>query len=218
MIETGSRRGGAARPPRIVWLDEPRLVPEHTGASPRRPVSGRWFAVAVALQLLALAWLPADKLAAAATGRTVHLPAASYDPIDLLRGRYVDLDYAVEQPGALLDVPGYGSLAWDEGRTVYVTLAQASGPMRAGDPLPWQPVAVAATPPARPAEDRVVLQARIHGMGLRLGLDRYFIADAKGESVQAAIANARDRTIVATRIDAEGRAVITGLHVAGKAF
>lgn len=218
MIEQSNRPGIAASRPRVIWWDEPAMAPPRDGAPPPRTVSGGWFAAAVAMQLLALAWLPADKLVAASTGRTVYLQAASYDPVDLLRGRYVDLAYAIEEPGALMNVPGRDGIDWAQGRTVYVSLAPASGPARLGEPLPWLPVAVDAAPPARPATGRMVLQGQVRGVGIRLGLDRYFIPDAKGESVQAAMANARDRTLVATRVDAEGRAVVTGLNVAGRAY
>lgn len=218
MIDNTSRPGPATGHPCIVWLEAPPVAPTRGETPPRRPVSGRWFAAAVALQLLALAWLPADKLAAASTGQTVYLPAASVDPVDLLRGRYVALGYAFEEPGALDAVPGYAALSREEGGTVFLTLAPAAGPARPGEPLPWQPVAVAATPPARLVEGQVVLQARVQGASVRLGLDRYFIPDARGESVQRAIAHAQERTVAAAQVDGAGRAVLTGLHVAGRAY
>ena len=164
-------------------------------------------------QVLIIATIPAQKAATLATGTTVYLQTAPVDPYDLLRGRYVTLDYEIGDRMTLQDLPG--SEAVDEPE-FYIQLAP---PTAALDPTaPWQPVSVSVDYPADLPADHVVIRAQGGSWRFDLGLGQYFIPDEVGDALEVDMNQYREETRVEAKIDDRGNAALVRLWVQDRPY
>ena len=167
-------------------------------------------AVAV-LQLGILGGIVADRVRLLKTGREIVLPIQPVDPRDLFKGDYVRLGYAIST------VPAK-AVAGDiltGGKAVFVTIE----PQTDGN---WAVVQAATRYPKDVTAGQIVLRAlpdRNRGwsngpIGVRYGLERYFVPEGKGGDLEKLARDTKLSAIVA--VDATGNAAIKGLSVDGK--
>lgn len=172
----------------------------------------RWpLYVALGAQLLLLAFLPGHRYAAHATGQALVLDVIPVDPVDMLRGRYVDLQYRAGDRATLEKLPGWNEGRAQEGAAVWLTLQSGIGPDTS-----WRPVAVAFEQPAPAKAGQVLLAGQMGLQDADFGIDRYHVDASLGDALDAAISNKTSRAEV--RVDAQGHPALMGLMVGGKHF
>lgn len=173
----------------------------------------RWrFVLPLMIQVLLVLAVPMPRVAAYATGTTAYLEVGPVDPYDLLRGRYIRLDYPLERLSALEGLPGWRDAFAAEGRTLYVTLVPREGRQA------FRPVAIAEAYPAELPPGAVALSSRMADHSLRLGLGEYHIPEDVGDEAERAMGQARSATRAEVRVDGRGNAVLTGLWVGSRRY
>ena len=178
-------------------------------------MSRRWLILAVAAQLLVLAWMAGEREWIFRTGQVVHLRTAPIDPRDLFRGDFVRLQYDInsvrrEQFEAVAAAPGQERRRHE---VVYTRLQPA------GEGV----YEAAGTSPTRPA-DGLFLRGRTEDswrMGWRggghllvkYGIEQLFVEQGSGLAIEQR-RGARDALQVpmevAVAVASSGTAVIRG--------
>ena len=149
----------------------------------------RRLALVAVVQLALVVVAVAPRLSAFVGGEEYRLRVAAFDPIDPLRGAYVQLDY----PDVL---PRRGSERHD-GRDVYVPL------VRDGDV--WRGSGWSGTRPA----DAPYLACVSDGWAVRCGIESWFADQDEARVVGARLG--RDGGVATVRVDGRGHAVLVGL-------
>jgi uncharacterized membrane-anchored protein len=155
-----------------------------------------------------------DRVRLLTSGREITLPIVPVDPRDLFRGEYVRLGYEVGRvPVHLLDGPRPRLNA-----PFYVVLEKnADGG--------WVPIKISRAKPSETSPDRIVLKARSvfrwpqttapnTMLGVRYGIESYFVPEGRGKELEALAREKRMAALVA--VDARGNAAIKGLIIDGK--
>jgi len=163
----------------------------------------KWFIVAVALQALFLIGLACTFYAADWMGREIRLRTAPVDPRDYLYGDYVILSYEMSQLNTSLWQGG--SELPDRGDTVYVALAPDTEGI-------YAPVAFYPNRAAVP-EEQVLIRALVeyqwdHIVTVKYGLERYYVPEGTGETLQRQAGN----LLVTVKVAPWGQTVITGVE------
>lgn len=163
------------------------------------------FAAAVAIQLALLAAIPWPQVRARTSGTEVILATAQYDPYDAFRGHYVALNYELARVPSerLADLPD----------VFYIGIR----PDAAGI---WRPVGEASEPGSLPPAT-VAVKARNLRWAASIGMDRYYMPEARRDEVNAILADAfgeTDAIRVRARIGPDGTAAIIGLIVREREF
>ncbi|TGE15326.1 hypothetical protein E5J99_13045 [Hymenobacter elongatus] len=132
---------------------------------------------ALAAQVLFILAVAGAGYATTAFGRVVVLRTTPVDPRDLLFGDYVRLNYTISQVPARL---WHGPQPPQAGQPVYVLLQ----PLRGA----YEAAGVYSTEPAADAH-QVVLRGWVtdswaHGIRLRFGLERYYVPEKTGLSLE----------------------------------
>ncbi len=165
---------------------------------------GGALALVAALQLGALSWMVAERVALLKGGREVVLPIVPVDPRDLFKGDFVRLAYPISTvPIRLTDGK---NLAYN--KRVYVTLqpeADAS----------WSVAAVASDYPGTVATGQIILRGTTeYNNRIRFGLERYYVPEGKGPALEKLAREKKLAAIVA--VDRKGIAAIKGLSADGQ--
>jgi uncharacterized membrane-anchored protein len=153
--------------------------------SPRRRLV--FLAVVAAQLILPLAMIGANELALA-TGTKVTLVTAPVDPLDPVRGRYVELNYEIS------NLPAWAASA----DTVYVELE------RRGDR--W---VVYDVHPIHPHGDRPVIRGQTTGRSVVYGIETYYADEDEAPRLEGL----RGRLLVDVVLDDDGKARIDGVRV-----
>lgn len=131
-------------------------------------------------------------------GREIRLPLEPVDPFDPLRGQYLALGYAINNPSRLPGLPK----DLKEHQPVFVLLEeQATGvavPVRAS------------TSPLQAGGGQTVLRGRVEGGRIVYGIEAYFME--RGASVDTRLTGALARV----KVLPDGRASVVGLLKDGK--
>ncbi|MEN9205221.1 MAG: GDYXXLXY domain-containing protein [Thermostichales cyanobacterium BF4_bins_65] len=173
-----------------------------------------WWAIGIPLlvQVGIVVAIPAQKAYTLATGTTVFLQTVPVDPYDLLRGRYVTLDYQLARWETLEALPGWSPQLLDR-PTVFITLKPGATPEAA-----WIPVAIAAEYPAVVEPGQQVIRGRWQGSRLDLGLGEYFIPEAIGDDLEADLRQHPELARAEVKVDAQGRSALVRVWVADRSY
>ncbi len=158
------------------------------------------FAAAVSLQLAILAYIPWPQVRARNSGTEVVLSTGQYDPYDAFSGHYVALRYEVsnipsDQLGRLPDV-FYIALRPDE-KGIWRSVGHAAE--------------VSDLPPAT-----VALKALNRRWSAAIGMERYYMPEARRNEINEALAAAQGETDairVRARIGPDGTAALVNLII-----
>ncbi len=180
-------------------------------AAPRR-LRGWRFWVPMSLQLLLVLAVPATKVGAFTSGTTIQLAIAPVDPYDLLRGRYMALDYAVENLETLQKLPGWQADYAYGTHDLYVTLR----PGAAGQP--WQATALNAERPTGLSAGSAIIRGRLKDGTMQLGLREYYMPEDRGDAAEAAIRRSPQSARAELKVDDHGNAVLTGLWIENQRY
>jgi uncharacterized membrane-anchored protein len=144
------------------------------------------FAVLVGLQALLPLLLIGWNEVQLARGEDVVLRTVPVDPIDLVRGRFVELRYEIS------------SLSAPEGSTVYVPLHREGDRWTGGVALTTKP------------DDGVFIRGRATSRGIVYGIETYYADEDEARRLER---EAREGLDVRVSIDGDGQARIEGLEV-----
>lgn len=161
----------------------------------------------VALQVVIVFGLYADRLQTLATGREVVLRTVPVDPRDLLRGEYVALRYEIS---SVSPYSALGAKTLRPGDTVYVVLEEGyDGYWQAGDMLTTKPTdfsvflrgkVLTANEPSRTVPFGAPASGNIQ---IEYGIEKYFVEAGKGRELE------RSGSLkVVIVVDRDGKAVI----------
>ena len=155
------------------------------------------FWATVAGQIILLLAFIAVKENTLRTGTSVLLQTVPIDPLSLLQGEFVVLDYEI----ALLPEQDRGAV---QGTTFYVMLLEAPDGV-------WQVRHYAL---AKPGSDTVFIKGTVNQRGrLEFGIDTFFIPEGTGHIIEGS----RDVKVMVS-VDSGGSAVIEDLIVDGFPF
>jgi uncharacterized membrane-anchored protein len=165
---------------------------------------GGALALVAALQLGALSWMVAERVALLKGGREVVLPIVPVDPRDLFKGDFVRLAYPISTiPIRLTDGK---NLAYN--KRVYVTLQPEAD-------ATWSVAAVAQDHPGTVATGQIILRGTTeYNNRIRFGLERYYVPEGKGPALEKLAREKKLAAIVA--VDRKGIAAIKGLSADGQ--
>lgn len=106
-------------------------------------------------------------------GRTILVEVEPYDPRDIIRGQYMQMNYPMDRPEAY---PEGGSKYLGYGDTVYAVLAANANGV-------YEPLSYTGKMPTDIPADQVVLKGKYVGgrREFNFGIDRYFIPENKPE-------------------------------------
>jgi len=176
----------------------------------RAVIKPSWLVIAMPLlfQGMIVLAIPSQKAYTLATGTTIFLETVPVDPYDLLRGRYVTLDYAVAQWESLETLPGWSPSLSAQG-AVYLTLKPG-----ATEQDPWISTAISGEFPKTVPPGHQVIQGRWRGWrGLDFGLSQYFIPEAIGDGLEADLRANPTAGRAEVKVDPQGRSALVQLWV-----
>lgn len=184
------------------------------------------FGIILALQLAIALAVPLPKAIVQATGTTIALRTVPVDPYDILRGRYVTLDYAAERM-VRSGLPGWDDVAsapYARSRPIYLTLEPDPEPPPSLLIEVWHPVAVSLEPPRDLARGQKLIKAHYRQAGRRfqrgvdLGLSQYFIPEERGDALEKDMNANRDATAAEIKVDRRGNSVLVKLWVEDRSY
>lgn len=159
-----------------------------------------------------MVWMITDRAAILRDGREVVLKTEPIDPRDLLRGRYVRLNYSISRVPPITftgEKPDY----FDNGTTIFVRLEE-------GEDGFWQ--AAEARVGSRPAdggiwirgETRFRMASTDNPANVNYGIERFYAAEALAPEIEKRM-RLGDVTEVVVAVAVDGRAQIKALRQAG---
>ncbi|MDX2271354.1 MAG: GDYXXLXY domain-containing protein [Cyanobacteriota bacterium] len=195
-----------------VTVVHPPLTPQQ-----RSPLPWWRLAVPLGIQLLIVLGIPTQNALILATGTTVFLQSAPVDPYDLLRGRYVILNYEVGEMERLKTLPGWQS-RYEQGGSLYLTLE--ADPQSSLTPPTWKAVAVSDQYPDVVSSDQVILKGVGDPYGWRVdfGLGAYYIPEAVGDQLEEDMRDYPQATRMEVKVDGGGNAALVSIWVEDRTY
>ncbi len=174
------------------------------------------FWIPLVIQVTIVLMVPIPKALTRVTGQTVYLQTVPVDPYDVLRGRYVTLNYQISRPPALRDLPGWT----DELKTQPEFYLILESPPSGADPTePWDPVAIRTEYPDRLETDQWVIRGRlIDGWNVDYGLSEYYIPEMIGDDLESDIRLYPEETRAEVKVDSTGYAALVHLWVEDRRY
>ncbi|GAB4212349.1 MAG: hypothetical protein OHK0012_06470 [Synechococcales cyanobacterium] len=190
------------------------LLVERSTQSPRPWLTSPWLRLGIPLllQMGILVTIPAPKAYTLATGTPILLQTVPVDPYDLLRGRYVTLDYRIAQPETLQKLSGWSSELYDQ-PYIYVTLTPGS---QASDA--WIPMAVSAQKPLSLAANQQVIRGQWLYGRLDFGLGQYFMPEDIGDPLEADLRRFPDEARAEVKVDRHGGSALVNVWVQDRRY
>lgn len=181
-----------------------------TSSKPKRKIPLWRFLIPLVVQVAIVLSIPAQKVLTIANGTTVYLKTAPVDPYDVLRGRYVTLNYDIAQRSRLESLSGWSDDLTRRDNDLYVVLEP---PGNDQSREPWNPVSVSDSYPDILADDQQVIRGNWRGWRLDLGLGAYYIPEDIGDALEDDIWNNPDGTRVEVKVDQQGKTALMSLWV-----
>ena len=172
--------------------------------TPRRQRVG--FALAVAVQLLILAIVPAPKYLPRLAGKTVLLKTFPVDPYSIFSGYYMILDYEISRP---TKAQGWSRLP-TEG-VVFVVLAEDDGGL-------WHARSIHAERPGSPPAGCVVIRGRKEYDRVRYGIETYYVPETARKAIDEDFRRNADKARAEVKVGPFGHAVITKLLIQNRTY
>lgn len=180
-------------------------------------IPARNFWLALGVQLLLLASVPAKAIYTLHHGTTVFLQTVPVDPVDLLRGYYQTLGYEISSLNTLAKLPGSElNRSLPNGQEVFVTLALPTG----GKAQAAQPIAASLRYPSSLPTNTVVLRGIVDRAQVKYDLEQFYMPEQQQAKVNQDIDRARQAKslLMETKIDQGGRAIPVAIWVGDKSY
>jgi uncharacterized membrane-anchored protein len=182
-----------------------------------KKIPARNFWLALGVQLLLLASVPAKAIYTLHHGTTVFLQTAPVDPVDLLRGYYQTLGYEISSLNTLAKLPGSElKRSLPNGQEVFVTLALPTG----GKAQAAQPITASLKYPSSLLANTVVLRGIVDRAQVKYDLEQFYMPEQQQAKVNQDIDRARQAKslLMETKIDQGGRAIPVAIWVGDKSY
>lgn len=173
------------------------------------------FALALAVQVLILLAMPAQKMYTRATGRDVVLKVMPVDPYSLLSGYYVTLGYEISNRAAFpiqpnirdIDDPGEHG-----GRGTFYAIIELR------DDGLWHPVALAGTLPTNLPPNQIALRGRNNYDRIVYGIEEFYIPETKRQAIADDLRQHPDAARVDVKVDGRGNAALVRLRIEERVY
>lgn len=165
------------------------------------------FAIALAIQMLILALVPAQKIRTRATGRDVVLKVAPVDPYSLLSGYYVTLGYEIGNRSAFPNQAETGE--YDQ--TVYAIVER-------GNDGVWHPLALTKTLPKNMPEYQIALRGRNDYGRILYGIEEFYIPESQRQKIADDLREHPDAARVEAKVDSSGNAALMRLRIEDRVY
>jgi uncharacterized membrane-anchored protein len=187
---------------------------KHMNTNTSTPSRNFWLALAV--QIILLASVPAQALYVLNSGTTVFLKTTPVDPVDLLRGYFQTLSYEISVLDTLAKLPGGEALnKLPNGQKIFVTLALPSNGRAAA-----QPIAVSLQPPTTLPPNTVILRGISNYSRVKYDLEQFYMPEQQQAKVNQDINHARQTQslLIETKIGQDGQALPVAIWVGDKSY
>ncbi len=165
------------------------------------------FAMALAVQVLILLAVPAQKMYTRATGRDVVLKVMPVDPYSLLSGYYVTLGYEISRREAFAnhnDVASNG--------TVYAVV-------ELGKDGVWHPAVLVPDSLPHPLPPHMIaLRGRASYGRIEYGIEEFYIPENKRAAIADDLRQHPDAARVEVKVDARGNAALVRLRIEERVY
>jgi uncharacterized membrane-anchored protein len=170
-----------------------------------------WFALALALQLLILIGVPAQKFIARTTGRSVILKVQPVDPYSILSGYYVTLGYEISRSGDFPRAPGVPNTDPNPGGVVYAIVEQQDNGV-------WHPVELAGSLPTSLPDNLMAIRGRYVGGRIEYGIEQFYIPESKRGVIDKDLREHLGNARVEVKVDADGNAALVKLLIEDRVY
>jgi uncharacterized membrane-anchored protein len=164
-----------------------------------------WFIVAVAAQLFILAAVPAQKIHARVTGKTILLKTAPVDPYSIMSGYYVTLGYEISNPKVSTEWK-----KWPVDKQVWVILKADPNGI-------WDTVSVHDKRPSVP-DDCIAIKGKISSWRIEYGIESYFIPEDARDKIEQDFRNNSREAKAEVKVDSSGNAAITKVIIQDRVY
>ena len=160
------------------------------------------FLIAVAIQMLIVAAVPAKQIYTRMTGRLITIKTAPVDPYNILSGYYVTLGYQISTP----PVADLDSQTDWKPSPVYVLLKEDPNGV-------WVIDSVHKQKPDSIPQNNVLIKGKSTYRRIEYGIESYYIPEAKRSAIEHDLRNNRDNTYAQIKVDNFGNAALMNLRI-----
>ena len=168
------------------------------------------FIVAVVIQILILAGVPARKVFTITTGKTVVLKVQPIDPYNILSGYYVTLGFDISRVDAFPNASGTFQGVSD-GAWCYAIVEN-------GDDGTWKPISLERELPANLPDNRAALLGRIKHGAITYGIEEFYIPEAQRDRIAEDLTRNVDKARVEIKVDRSGHAALERLRIEDRVY
>ena len=168
------------------------------------------FIVAVVIQILILAAVPARKVFTKATGKTVVLKVQPVDPYSILSGYYATLGFDISRVDAFPNSRGM-SQGISDGDWLYAIVEKGHDGI-------WKPISLEHELPANLPDNRAALLGRINHGVIRYGIEEFYIPEAQRHRIAEDLSRNVDKARVEIKVDRSGHAALERLRIEDRIY
>lgn len=165
------------------------------------------FALALAVQMLILLAVPAQKMYTRATGRDILLKVMPVDPYSLLSGYYVTLGYEINN---FTSFPNHEQFN-ERGANVYAIVERR-------DDGVWHPVALANALPSSLPPNQIALRGRNEYGRIQFGIEEFYIPESKRTAIADDLRQHPEAARVEVKVDGRGNAALVRLRIEERVY
>jgi len=163
--------------------------------------------LAVMVQLVILAIVPAQKIIPRIIGRTIVLQVRPVDPYSIMSGYYATLGYDIDRPTGTEEV--FGEV---HGKTTFFVV------LKAGPDDVWLAKSVHPDRPTVLEPDEVVIRGKVDGWRVTYGIERFYIPEAKRDEIDKALRENASDAKAEVAVDRFGNAALLRLRINDKVY
>lgn len=168
-----------------------------------------YFILAVLVQVMILAAVPAKQISARLTGQLITIKTAPVDPYDFLSGYHVVLGYEISTPPGLAEL----EKEYDYRRNVPVYVV-----LKAGTDNIWHAESIHKTWPKEIGEGCIIIKGEYIYSRVRYGIESYFIPEKNRREIEAGLRKNARQAKVQIKIDKYGNAALVRLLIDDKVY
>ncbi|MEJ5260021.1 MAG: GDYXXLXY domain-containing protein [Anaerohalosphaeraceae bacterium] len=167
------------------------------------------FALAVGLQLVILAAVPARQIYVRLTGTLITIRTAPVDPYDFLSGYHVVLRYEISQVSE--EQLSAVSSSKKPSTTVYAVLKKGPEDI-------WSLESLSRTLPNNLSPEQIAVKGTVIRDQIEYGIENFYIPEKDRDELERALRSGRERALAQIRVDKYGNAALIRLIVQGKTY
>ena len=166
-----------------------------------------YFVLAVLVQVIILAAIPAKQVSAKLTGKLITIKTAPVDPYDFLSGYHVVLSYEISRPLGLEKLKRENRKNFP----VYVVLKEGTDSI-------WYAESIHETWPQEPPDGCVIIKGKCTHSRVRYGIESYFIPEKHRRDIEEDLRRNARQAKAQVKVDRFGNAALIRLLVDNKVY